>query len=235
MVIYGEAGDVQKALEEPPRRRCSMKRRLLVAVLAMTMLVAGASSAAADIQPTMTINYRLQPPQGNVTVITLYGTVSGDVGSPLVAFTGAVAGQTMTDPQGNYEVTLMGTSPGTVTGTIHDRQGRPFTFQAVLAEHQLTVTEFSASTYSGQAWLLAGRVQGDPIAGVVVRFSSSGVPSLNGRTATVLSDGSFALLVSLGRVRTASPTPRPSTTGTSPQRPSRPWSSSSSSPRQPAR
>ena len=175
-----------------------MRRLLFLAVVVMTMLSAGTSGAVADDQPTIRIGAELQPPQGNVTRVRLSGTVfAGSPGGRIVSFTGAVAGQTMTSPSGAFEATLMGAVPGTVTATIQDR-GRPISTLVILPDHQVTVTEFSARVYSGQTWLLLGRVQGNPATGVVVRFSGSGLPSLAGRTATTNSDGSFSLLITFG-------------------------------------
>jgi hypothetical protein len=144
--------------------------------------------------PTVTVQAEIFP---NRTV-ELRGRAYDELPAGLaVAFTGAAAGRATTGADATYEATLTGAVPGKVTATVTDRWGRTGAADVVLPEQELTITRFGMIPSSGQTWLVTGQVQGTPNAGLVVRFSSTGVTSISGKTAAVNSNGSFSLLVTL--------------------------------------
>jgi hypothetical protein len=132
------------------------------------------------------------------TTVTVMGTVTDeDPGSCWINISGAMTGSTMANAQGHFSYTATANSLGTVRAAAVDGQG----YVSALASAQIssspsTITNFTAVHAFGTTWIFQGTVTcPSGASGLIVDFG--GLPSLNGQTTTVNSNGTFSLSMTL--------------------------------------
>jgi hypothetical protein len=132
--------------------------------------------------------------------ITLSGQVADDSpGGLTIVFSGAASGSVVTNPDGTFSLTLQANELGDIQAVVYDSSGAQTDAQVTLSRNPPVITQFMAEQESLQLWTFTGTVSDDSgTAGLVVTFSASKVPSLNGQTAVVNADGTFTLSVLLG-------------------------------------
>lgn len=113
-----------------------------------------------------------------------------------VNFGGVVSGSTTPAENGQFQFTFSSSVLGGMTIRAVDNIGQ----NSILSNFQLTnqapvIAPFFA-TRDGNAWIIQGTVADEFAPGLVVTFHSS-IPSIDGRTTTVLSDGSFFIVAYL--------------------------------------
>jgi hypothetical protein len=154
-------------------------------------LTASASATVTANAPSLTM-YRTYGPNRQVT---LSGMVTdAQPGGLTVAFSGVVSGTTTTKADGSYSVTLTATALGSITATTQDVWGLNSAAATVMVSNSAPTITLSASQV-GSIWTFSGRVSDEYAAGLVVTFS--GPSDINGKTATVQSDGTFSLTLTL--------------------------------------
>src|SRR5262249_20199123 len=138
---------------------------------------------------TLTLSY------GSQNTVTLSGQVTDlDPGGLTVQFQGAATGATTTNSDGTFSTTVQTTSLGDIQATTQDSWGLASdTAQVTVSRNAPTITAFQAIAATNNSWTLQGQVADQDPTGMLVRFG--GLASLDGQTATVGSDGSFALSV----------------------------------------
>lgn len=130
--------------------------------------------------------------------VTLSGTVvAGQPGGLTVSFSGQVGGSTTTSANGNFSYSAQASGLGTVTATVTDVWGQTGTSQITLTSNKPVIDSFSGSPGAGNMWIFQGHVSDESPAGLTVRFG--GLPELQGKTATVQSNGTFWIGVQLAR------------------------------------
>lgn len=146
----------------------------------------------------------------SITLCLAYGTghtviLSGHVTDPnpgglAVHFGGVVNGQTVTDVNGNYQVSLTASSLGTIGAWVIGSQGgMPVYANASLTNIASVISNFTASEGASNIWTFTGTVTDEHAAGLTVSFMSA-IPALMGKTATVQADGTFSLTVQLNAI-----------------------------------
>jgi hypothetical protein len=119
------------------------------------------------------------------------GTVSNtpNPGGMIVQLTGVATGSATTNAQGGFSVQLTATGLGTETATTTGA-----TAQTTLTDPGAPlISLFDSTEYPGGYYLFSGHVNGTVFAGEVITFSGS-IPSMQGKTTTVHSDGSFSFV-----------------------------------------
>src|SRR5207248_2009572 len=86
---------------------------------------------------------------------------------------------------------------GNISGSAKDCWGQVSNIVTVTATDSAPiVANLTASTSDSYTWTITGTVSGcDHPAGLTVVFSSTDIPSVNGKTAIVQADGTFSLSV----------------------------------------
>jgi hypothetical protein len=157
----------------------------------LTSNTAQAQVAAA--KPSLTLYYSIV----TQTKVVLTGTVTaGTAGGLTVSFTGVVSGSTITKSDGTYLTTLNASGLGQVQATVTDVWGQVSDPASVtVTQAPPSIVSFQANRNSGTTWTFSGTITDLTAAGDTVTFS--GLPSLQGKTATTQSDGTFSLVVTL--------------------------------------
>jgi hypothetical protein len=123
--------------------------------------------------------------------VTFHGSV-GDTQMPggmIVQLSGVATGSTTTDANGNFSVQLTATALGTETAAT----------TGASASTTLTdpgaplISLYDNSEYPGGYYLFTGHVNGIVFAGEQITFSGS-IPSMDGQTTPVKSDGTFSFV-----------------------------------------
>jgi hypothetical protein len=116
----------------------------------------------------------------------------------VVTFTGSGVSTSVTvGPSGNFDVITTATSLGNVTATaVNQSTNKSSGVSSPIIDQAPVISNFTASQGSGNLWTFTGQVTDDQsVAGLVVTLG--GLPSLNGVTATVNSQGWFSITVRL--------------------------------------
>ena len=167
------------------------------AVIAEANNADGSDTENADVAPdpgnlspylTMSVAY------GARKAITLSGNVYDDHPANLtVTFSGSASGTTTTDVNGHYSVILTAISLGTVSASVTNGQSLASNTPSVVLVSNAPVISGLVANNDGSFMLkLRGRVTDEDPAGLIVNFTST-ITQVNGRTATVGSDGWFEL------------------------------------------
>ncbi len=146
--------------------------------------------------PTPVLHFTVsQAPQHMINVA---GTVVTDApGSSTVSFTGIATFLVATNSQGVFTGQGYAFSLGELDGQATDSQGNQSDTVAVtLSNDAPQITSFQAVQGFGNFWTFQGTVADEAPGGLTVTLG--GLPSLQGQTATVNSDGTFSLTVDLG-------------------------------------
>ena len=128
-------------------------------------------------------------------IARLTGTVTDEnPGSVTITFTGAVSASTTVNPAGSFSFSTTDAVLGVVHAKALDNQGLYSAIvDATLANSKPVITNFTAVRGSGGFWTFSGKVTDQSQTTCSVAFS--GLPELEGKTATVAADGSFYLVV----------------------------------------
>lgn len=122
--------------------------------------------------------------------------IDGNPGNLTVTFTGVITTTAVTDATGHFSVTVEASALGDYTGTVTDAGGlQSIPITKTLTSNVPWISSFSATRIEGDMWVFQGTVVDESPEGLVVELS--GIPSLQGVTATVLSDGSFSVVIEL--------------------------------------
>jgi hypothetical protein len=131
--------------------------------------------------------------------VELMGTVQDtDPGSIIVTFSGPGLSASITlSGSASFDVLTTATSLGTVNAlATNQRTGQTGSASAPITDRAPSITNFTASQLGGGYWVFQGQVTDDQsVAGLVVTLA--GLPSLQGVTATVNSNGWFSVTVRL--------------------------------------
>jgi hypothetical protein len=143
--------------------------------------------------PSLTLSYTWLSNR----VVHLMGHVTDEFPmNRTVTFSGAVTGSALTDSSGNFSTWLTASALGPVTATVTDQWGQTSLAASVtLTNTAPVIQDFVATLQSGTIWVLTGRVIDEAASGLQVTFS--GLPDLEGKSATVAADGTFSLTVDL--------------------------------------
>jgi hypothetical protein len=142
--------------------------------------------------PSLTLMYSWGPNRQ----VTVAGAVTDEnPGGLSVTFGGAATGSAVTTSLGGYSATLTASQLGLLTATVTDDAQQTGQASVTLTNAAPQITSFSAMKGMGNLWTFRGTVDDEYEPGLVVELD--GLPSLEGRTATVCSDGSFSLMVEL--------------------------------------
>jgi hypothetical protein len=149
-------------------------------------------------------NYQNLPPSISYQVeqsgpgqFRIFGVVTDeDPNLATVNIGGVVSGSTTPDINGQYSYTFNSTILGGMNIRAVDSIGQNSYFQYFYLPNQAPVIAPFTASQQGYAWIIQGRVADEAPAGLTVTFHS-GIPSIDGRTTTVLSDGSFFIVAFL--------------------------------------
>ncbi len=143
--------------------------------------------------PTLTLSLTY----GDQRTVTLTGEVTAaNPGGMTVNFTGVAAGSVTTNVDGTFSFQTTASGLGAIQATTQDSWGMVSnTAQVSVASTAPTITDFSIVQTGTTEFEFQGKVTDESPAGLIVRFS--GLPSLNGQTATVQADGSFCVSIRL--------------------------------------
>jgi len=170
----------------------------------------GTATATATDQAGLTspsVSAPISVPAPQITLTLTYGTghqliLSGKVtdnwpNGLTVKISGLVSGTTTTDANGNYSTTLTANTPnGTIYASTTDSWSLNSNTASVSASNTAPViSNLSASGGGLGYWTITGKVTDEHPEGLVVTFSSTDVPAVNGQKATVQADGTFTLTV----------------------------------------
>jgi hypothetical protein len=156
--------------------------------------------ARPSFRPTLeTLEERNCPTTINVTAaviptsksVTFHGGVGGVQmpGGMIVQLTGVATGSTTTDANGNFSVQLTATGLGTETVSTTGA-----TSQTTLTDPGAPlISLFDSTEYPGGYYLFTGHVNGVIFSGEKITFSGA-IPSMDGQTTTVNSNGSFSFV-----------------------------------------
>jgi hypothetical protein len=153
-----------------------------------------ANATLTDAGPTITVSVAVVSRK----TVTLTGSVTAglDKAGLTISFSGQVTGSATTDANGNYSFTTTATALGNVTAVTKDSWGvSSNTAPATIACPPPKITQFWASEGQCQMWTFAGTVQDQSPA--CMKVTLSGLTSVQGKTATVQSDGSFSVTLPL--------------------------------------
>jgi hypothetical protein len=143
--------------------------------------------------PMLTLNLSY----GTQKTVTASGVVvAGQANGLAVSISGQLSGGPTTDANGDYTVTATAAGLGNVYAQVTDVWGQTSEVeQATITSKAPQITSFSASPGFGNVWVFSGTVVDESAQGLIVALG--GLPSLNGKTATVASNGNFSLSVQL--------------------------------------
>jgi hypothetical protein len=152
-----------------------------------------AQAQVAAAKPSLTLHYTIATQK----YIVLVGTVTaGTAGGLNVTFTGVVSGGTVTKADGTFNTTQIACCLGQIQATVTDVWGQVSDPASVTVTQGAPVIDgFRANRNAGTTWTFSGTVTDLTPAGNTVTFS--GLPSLQGKTATTKDDGTFSLVVTL--------------------------------------
>jgi hypothetical protein len=127
--------------------------------------------------------------------VTITGTVNDySPGGRTVTFSGVVSGSVTTNSDGTFSFAGTASALGTVRVTTTDPWGQSSAPAYVQVTNTApTISNFTASNEYGTVWILTGTVTDNHAAGLTVQFGGLG----QGMTATVQSDGTFSLAITL--------------------------------------
>jgi hypothetical protein len=125
--------------------------------------------------------------------VTYSGHVTGGTPGQSVQISGAVSGSTTTNGNGDYSVTLTTDNLGQVSAQTTDGQSNTAT--ATLSATTPMMQTFGYTKGFLDYYTFSGKVTGDVTAGMVITFG--GIDALNGKTATVDSNGNFSITVEI--------------------------------------
>jgi hypothetical protein len=129
-------------------------------------------------------------------LVTLTGSVTDiDAAGRLVSFTGVVTSSATTTGNGSFTLTTNATGLGNITASVTDLWSQTATMQVAVAPAAPTISNFSAAGGAANCWTFFGSVSGPGLTGLEVQLG--GLPSLNGETAVVKSDGTFSITIQL--------------------------------------
>lgn len=149
-------------------------------------------------------NYQNLPPSISYQVeqsgpgeFRVFGVVTDELPTQATVQIGGVASGSVSPlGNGNFSFTFASTILGGMNIRAVDSIGQSsgwFNFQ--LSNSAPVIAPFFAEQ-EGNAWIIQGRVVDEAPVGLVVTFHSA-IPSIDGRTATVMSDGSFYIVAYL--------------------------------------
>ncbi|GEM_PF-6530160 len=127
----------------------------------------------------------------------LAGHVTDEQPSGLtVQFTGVYTGTAQTNASGDFNVTIEPSQLGSIYAKVTDVEGLvSVPVQDVLTSMVPMISNFVAMRQFNNYWTFSGTVSDEYAAGLTVRLG--GLPSLEGKTATVGADGTFSFTVAL--------------------------------------
>ena len=138
--------------------------------------------------------------------VMLSGTVTADApGGLTVTLTGVVSGSTITNADGTFQVTLAASGVGQIQATVTDQWAQVSPAASVTVHsNPPAINNFTATLVSGTTWTFSGTVSDADAPGLMVQLG--GLPSLQGKSATVASDCTFSITITLaaGETGTAS-------------------------------
>jgi hypothetical protein len=142
----------------------------------------------------LTINYTVTT-QNQMQFTGQYSSPTGVSGMTVVITSQGWSGQATTDSHGNYSVTIPVTKLGSATATV-TTQNSTVTATTNVTVPPPQITNFTA-IQEGNLWEFKGTVTGTPDPqGLIISFS--GFPAINGKSTTVLSNGTFDVAFNLG-------------------------------------
>jgi hypothetical protein len=129
--------------------------------------------------------------------VTLSGSVEDvDPSGLVVSFKGVVKASTITDSSGKFSLTTDASGLGDVHATtVNDWGLRSERATVTVYSAPPKIINFQAQVSRDGVWTFSGTVVDEDPAGLVVHFSN--IPELQGKTATVGSDGKFSLTLLL--------------------------------------
>lgn len=162
----------------------------LVSPLAQTTVTQPLNSAP-------TINLTLT--QGSQKTVTLSGQVFDESpGGLTVVFTGQYSGNTVTNSNGTFSLTVQAAGLGTINAQTTDAQGLASNVvQQSVTSSAPSIINFTATRSVNTVYIFTGQVLDESAAGLTVSFG--GLQSLLGKTATVAPNGTFSLTVELAQ------------------------------------
>lgn len=159
------------------------------------LAAAQATSTLTNSAPTITLNVTYVSGKQ----VVLAGVVTDETRSGrTVTLAGVVNATVVTNGDGTFTWTGTASALGTVTATTTDFWGiASNTAQVALVSAAPVISNFDASECPGpsRTWEFSGQVTDESLRGLTVRFG--GLPSLEGKTATVQSNGWFYLYLQL--------------------------------------
>lgn len=141
--------------------------------------------------PTLTLNYSW----GANKTVTLTGKVtSAEPGGLSVTISGSASGNTTTDANGNFSVTLTASQLGQVAAGVTDQWGQASPIATVtLTNAAPQITNFTGVQGIGNVWTFTGHVVDEVPGGMTVTFA--GLNAVAGMTVTTNANGDFTLTV----------------------------------------
>jgi hypothetical protein len=131
--------------------------------------------------------------------VELKGSVSDtDPGTIVITFSGSGVSTSVSLPgSGNFDVTTTASSLGNVTAlAVNQSTNHGNSVSSPIIDQAPVISNLTASQGSGNLWTFTGQVTDDQsVVGLVVTLG--GLPSLQGVTATVNSQGWFSVTVQL--------------------------------------
>jgi hypothetical protein len=156
--------------------------------------VAGALGQVTDVAPSLNLTLTYGPSRQ----VTVSGRVMyAQPGGMTVSFSGAATGSVVTNADGTFSKTMTAQSLGVINATTQDVWGLSSAAAQVTVSNTAPKITLMAYNVSGNLWSFSGRVTDNYAPGLVVTFTSSTMPDLNGKTAVVQADGTFSLTVTL--------------------------------------
>lgn len=147
----------------------------------------------------------LTAPQPLVSVTLTHGprktiTLAGHVTAPtnaglFVSFTGALDASVTTNTSGDFTLTTNQAVLGTISVSAQDIWGQISEYEYEVVTSAVPALTFWAGEFPNKIWTFGGTVTDEDPAGLTVYFS--GVPTLDGKSATVKADGTYKLTVTL--------------------------------------
>jgi hypothetical protein len=123
--------------------------------------------------------------------VTLTGQLTDiDKAGQTITFTGVANGTAVTDSEGNFSLTTTASALGAIDAAETDLWGQAGCAEVTVSRDAPDITSFQAIGGFGTTWLFQGQVTGPNVEGLIIQFG--GLPSLDGQTAVVEADGSFA-------------------------------------------
>jgi hypothetical protein len=142
---------------------------------------------------TPAVNFSIS--YGTCKWVTLSGTVTdNDPQSTTVVFSGPVSASVTPGPDGSFSVECQASSLATITATVTNVWGLTGTSTVDMSVDPPDITSFTGSEGPG-FWTFTGAVAGPDVAETT--YTLSGLPSLEGNSGTLNSDGSCNVSIAL--------------------------------------